>query len=263
MRPDIKRSESEVHVDTPLELAGAEEGAGELERAIGKAKALGRKFGHLQRQLARTREAMRRFHLAHPRAGGHGGEKDAPEKNEERKEKQERKEMRNLAAHQEAGKGAFHRRSAPRGQSEHGRMEDELSRGSVPMSPDAAGGNDASVETTSPRPETDALTDGQEQSGTGATESQATDWPAAEQSDEEQEEGQAALPASAAEEQPAAAGWNAEAMRGVIEQIAREAVQQGETAQAQRQDSRDESRMAAVETRLRNLEQRLSTGRDL
>ena len=67
-------------INTERELAGdfgelsrvAEEGAGELEKAIGKAKAMGRNFRRLARQLARARKGMRRFRLAHPQAGAGG-----------------------------------------------------------------------------------------------------------------------------------------------------------------------------------------------
>jgi hypothetical protein len=66
----VERPEMEVRVETALELAGAEEGAAALERAIGKAKALGRDFGRLEKQLAKAREGVRRFRLAHPGGGG-------------------------------------------------------------------------------------------------------------------------------------------------------------------------------------------------
>ena len=262
----VKRSEFEVRLHTPLELAGAEEGAGELERAIGKAKALGRDFGRLERQLTRTREGMRRFRLAHPGVGDQDGGRE--EKKEELKEGEARQETRDLAEKKEAGKEGFRPRSAPRGQDG---QEDELSQGSVPRPGDPAGGDPAWAGTTGPRPETDALTDGQEGSGTGTGENSGTDWPeadggsppAAGRSDGEEEEGKAAGPATAAAEEPVTAVWQPEAARQEIEQMVRETMENNASAQARREISREEDRMAAVETRLRRLEERWRTGRDL
>jgi hypothetical protein len=269
----VKRSEFEVRLHTPLELAGAEEGAGELERAIGKAKALGRDFGRMERQLARTREGMRRFRLTH--AGVVGQEVERQEKMEERQEEEARKEMRYLAEKKGAGKQGFRRRSAPQGQEG---QEDQLSQASVPRPGDPASGHPAWAGTTSPRPETDTLTDRQEGSGTGTGENAGTDWPeadsgsppAAGRSDGEEEEGKAAGPVAAEAEEPVTAVWHPEAARREIEQMVREieqmvreTIKNNATAQARREISQEEDRLAAVETRLRRLEERWRTGRDL
>ncbi len=70
----VERSEFEFEVRTALELEGAEEGAGELARAVGKARALGRDSARLERQLARVRHGLRHFRLAHPELGEEGAE---------------------------------------------------------------------------------------------------------------------------------------------------------------------------------------------
>jgi hypothetical protein len=57
--------------------------------------------------------------------------------------------------------------------------------------------------------------------------------------------------------------WHPEAARQEIEQMVRETIKNNATAQARREISQEEDRLAAVETRLRRLEERWRTGRDL
>jgi len=63
----ITRSAFKIHIATAAEYAGAAEGVNELERAIGKAKALGHDYATLESQLAEAKAGLRRFGEAHPR----------------------------------------------------------------------------------------------------------------------------------------------------------------------------------------------------
>jgi hypothetical protein len=111
----VEHSQFEFRVRTPMELAGAEEAAGELERAVGKARALGRNSLRLERQLDRVRQGMRHFRLAHPGIGRRRGEGE-----DEREEETE------------AGKRGFRRRSAMPGLgAAREDAEGELSPGSI------------------------------------------------------------------------------------------------------------------------------------
>jgi hypothetical protein len=178
----VERSQFEFRVRTPMELAGAEEAAGELERAAGKARALGRNSLRLERQLARVRRAMRRFRLAHPGAGRRRGETEETEVG--RKMRQAEKETEAEISE-----------------------EGELRPGSVSPSDEAMAGA-----------------------------------------------------GPAAEEEPAAAVWNARAQQAV-EEMVRQAMAQRETAPPQRQAS-EEGRIEAVEMRLQLLEQTARMNRD-
>jgi hypothetical protein len=260
----VKRSEFEIRVHTPPEVAGAEQGQ-ELERVIAKARALGRYLGRLERQLARASERIRRLRRAHPVVEK---SREREEKNEERQEREERQRMREVVREEEAGKGGSPRRSASRVQDGQQRTEDEFDQGEVPTSPDPGGGDGGWTGTIGPRAETDDPVGGQGGSGTGVKESPGTDWPEADDGKlpaakwSEEEEGNAAEPATAAGEVPVRAVWNPE-VRREIEQMVREALKDGEAARAKREDSQQESRLAAVETQLRMLQHRLTMNRDL
>jgi hypothetical protein len=265
----VERSEFEFRVHTPLELAGAEEGAGELERAIGKARALGRNVARLERQLARVRRGMRHFRLAHPGVG---------EPRAEREEAEEREgEMRRMMEETEAWKRGF--RPRPSQQShDPGRDPAEEAAGSDE-------GDEARQKgvTTGPPPETGAISEAAQAGATEAQESPEANWPEADgaeppaaepveagigeegglppdsapQSDEAMAE---AGPATAAAAEPVTAVWNARAQQAV-EEMVREAMSKHDTATSQREVSQEE-RLAAVEARLGRLEERGRMNRD-
>jgi hypothetical protein len=270
----VERREFEVRVNTPVEMAGMEEGAGELERAIGKAKALGRDFGRLARQLARAREGMRRFRLEHPGVGERGGER------EETEERVEGKEMGG-GVEEVAGKGG-------------GRTEMGFGQGSTESSTCAEATVDrrpAEVEegwegTTRPRPEAGGIPEGQEASraGAGTEESPGADWAESDGagpgapgwSDREQEAAEGIenrelrIGKSGREKKENSqfqiqdlAAQRALLARREVEEMVREAMAEREMAQPGREKRQEEAgRMAAVETRLRRLEERARMNRD-
>jgi len=249
-----QRAEHSVDVQTPLELAGAEEGAAELERAIGKAKALGRNPDRLNRQLAKAREGMKRYRLAHPEAGpparilemshrrleeGKGARGEETEKAARKKEKE---------------------REGPNGPSPpSARGSETAEAGWVPaLGPGATltGGG--------------AMVDGGILPGGGngtnqdcrKEESEPDGAGPGEASRKELRMEKAGRATSAAEE--AAAGfWDARAFGSALEEMERQIMEEQERARAQLELSREqEQRVAAMELRLQKLENRGRLHRD-
>jgi hypothetical protein len=79
----IARSEFQIQIASPAEHTGAEDGVRELERAIGRAKALGHDHGAMEKQLVKAREGVRRFRERHPEVRGHGARPQGAAENEE------------------------------------------------------------------------------------------------------------------------------------------------------------------------------------
>ena len=269
----VERSQFEYRVHTLMELAGAEEGAGELERAIGKARALGRNSFRLERQLVRVRQGMRHFRLAHRGVG---------QRRVETEETEEAREMRQAEEEMEAGKRGFRRRSAK--PSQGAARED----GVEPAEKVDAGEIEDNGVTTRPRPETGALSEVPQASATevGREEGRGADCPGADgaeppgadpgeaeisteselspgsapRGDEAMGEAGPATEAADEEEEPVTAVWNARTQRAV-EEMVRQAMAKRETAPPRREAS-EEERIEAVEMRLQLLEERARTNRD-
>jgi hypothetical protein len=249
----VERSEFEVRVSTPLELAGAEEGAAELEKAIGKAKALGRSFGRLERRLAKVREGARRFRAAHPwlaeRGEEEGGHERRPGREEARVESSEAGSGSSISAMREGDRA---------GTDDSGTAEDERA-GTMPPP-----GTGAAPEGTA----------GQEGAGTaaGTEESSTTDQPPSEMDAAAQPAGAWPLEAGAedgeagaqAEMSVTGAGvWDAGALGRELEGMVGEALAERGMAEPRREISQEEeSRMAALEERLGRLEARASVNRE-
>jgi hypothetical protein len=257
----LERSEFEFRVHTPLELAGAEKGACELERAIGKARALGRKSAHLERQLARVRRGVRHFRLTHPGVG---------EPDEERTEaaKEDGNEP-SLAAEDKEIQRRAETRSQDATRREGGEWAGE----------DDSYGMENNGVTPPARPETDALSGEAQANGTcGVTddssnspEPDSAGPPAAEPGVAEIPEEGESRPDSApqsgeamAETGPgtaaAAAVWNARAQREVEEMV--QAAMSKRERERPRVNNGGEERMAALEMRIRRLEEQGKINRD-
>lgn len=246
----VERSKFEVRVRTPLELAGAEEGAAELEKAIGRAKALGRHYGRLERQLAKVREGARRFRAAHPWLGERGEEEGGEER------RPDREEARVESGEAESGSSLNAAREGV-GMDDSGTAED-----------DRAG-------TVAP-PGTGAVLEGMagpEGAGTvaGTEESSTTDQAPPEMDAAAPPDG-AAPPASEAEDGNAgtpsetsvteAGVGDSYALRRELVGMVLEAMEERERAEPRREASQEEEdRMAAMEERLARLEQRVSLSR--
>jgi len=256
----VERAEMEVGVETALELAGAEEGAAALERAIGKAKALGRSFDHLEKQLAKAREGMRRFRLAHPDSGGVAqGRQNAECRGQNENEETGQNggfpptlrpdETRLISAVAEvsavAGASSFAWPSAfakPTADKTEDRTEDRTT--------DKA---DCRLEEGSSRGSTESRPTGSEgREGEGAEESgsklpHSKGRPAGARDEVRMEEG----------------GWRmmAQAARREIEERVREAMEERERGRTEDSQA-EEGRLAAVESRLRRLEERARINRD-
>lgn len=254
-----------------MELAGAEEAAGELERAIAKARALGRNPVRLERQLARVRQGMRHFHLAHP---------GVVRRRAETEETEAEREMRCAEEETDAGKRGSSRRSAT--PSRGAAMEDGVERAEE-VDADEAGDNGVK---TRPRPEMGALSEAPQASATeaGTDEGGSADSPEADgagplaaepdeaEASEEGELRPSSVPQSdeamtdagpataAAEEEPVTAAWSASAQRQV-EEMVRQAMANRETAPPAR-DAGGEERIEAMELRLQLLEERTRMNRD-
>jgi hypothetical protein len=271
----VERPEMEVRVETALELAGAEEGAATLERAIGKAKALGRSFDHLEKQLAKAREGVRRYRLAHPGGGGvvqgtQNAECRMQNGNEEAGQnggfppslRPEETRLISAVVEASAMAGALADEMADRadGALEEGlRAAEEMKNAECKMQNDpsaersmqngAASALNSSVSTSESRPtgaEGGEHGKGSEESGSKRPHS--TGRAAAARDEGRMEEG----------------GWRmmAQAARREIEERVREAMEEREGGRLEHSQA-EESRLAAVESRLQRLEERTRINRDI
>ncbi len=257
--------EFEVRVETALELAGAEEGAAELERAIGKAKAVGRNFGRLAKQLARAREGVRRFRLAHP-GGGAGAV-------ETRQNASSCAEASTLAG--PTVDRTEDRTAEEKGQGQHekqGRdyeLEEGTSHGSTESRPTGAEGGQEGKGTEARQ---NASSPAGPSTCAGASEDRTADENGQGQNENEErdyglEEGTSH---GSTEPRPAGAGGGdggdgrmAEAGRREVEAMVRQAMEERERTRPQRENRpEEEARVAALESRLRWLEERTRIGRD-
>jgi hypothetical protein len=251
-------------INTERELVGAEEGAGEMERAIGKAKAMGRNFRRLARQLARARRGMKRFRLAQQQAGGggNGGLRIADCGLSDRTDATEATDPaslhnRGLTAPDIPGEGGRISSSAgasafagpstftgltvdrtadqtadrhPAGTGEDGGWEGGLGQDSAMSGPDGGtGGGQGTV---------------------GEGEDGGEGPPTAEQ-------------ATVAAAEPVTMAWDAAAARRELAAMVREALEAHETARSREENSAEtEGRMAAMEQRLNRLESRANLNRE-
>lgn len=245
----VERSESEFRVRTPLELAGAEEGAAELEKAIGRARALGRNSGRLERQLAKVREGVRRFRAAHPWLAERG-EEEAEGGPETRPGREEARIESGEAASGCSSKAL--REGDEAGMDDSGTAEDEIAGTMPPPGTGAvlegtagqdnaatAAGTEESSTTDEPPPEMDA-----------ATLPDGTPPPAS-----EAEDGKAGTPSETSV--TGAEVLDASALRRELAGMIRDALAERETAGPRREESQEEEgRLAAMEERLARLEVR-------
>lgn len=251
-------------INTERELAGdfgelsraAEEGAGELERAIGKAKAMARNFRRLARQLARARKGMRQFRLAHPQAGSRGNcgltsassvepriadcglsHRSDPTDRTDRTDPTDLHQGGLTAPGSPGESGRISSSAAdppadrrPAGMAEESGLESGLSQDSAMSGPDEGnGGSPGTVE----------------EGGDGGEGP-----PAAEQA-----------PEAAAE--PVTMAWDAAAARRELAGMVREALEARETGRSPGENSAEaEGRLAALEQRLNRLESRANLNRD-
>ncbi|MGA2554938.1 MAG: hypothetical protein ABSG04_01510 [Verrucomicrobiota bacterium] len=250
-----QRAEHSVDVQTPLELAGAEEGAAELERAIGKAKALGRNPDRLNRQLAKAREGMKRYRLAHPDAGPQARILEMSNRRLEEGKGACREETEKAARKKEK------EREGPNGQSPpSARGSETAAAGWVPaLGPGAplpgggtvvdggilpGGGNGTNQDSRKEESEPD---------GAGPGEGSRKDL--------RMEKAGPATPAAA---EAAAVCWDARAVGRAMEEMERQIMEEQERARAQFELSREqEQRVAAMELRLQKLENRGRLHREL
>ena len=252
-------------------MAGAEEGAVELERAIGKARALGRDSARLERQLARVRQGMRHFRLAHPGLGEEGAEKRESEEVIEGEDLKERRPaLEAEEANGDAGRGS--ERQGP-GVVKEGEEVRGATGGPVAMEEEGAGtapaidrGESQEAVPAGGREVTD------EGNGGNAAENDGAERAAAEtegiEKPEEATPGSAPQretgttetgPATAAAE-PVTAVWMAR-MERTIEEMVREEMSRGETARAE-MERNDEERLAELEARVRRVEERARMNRE-
>jgi len=251
----VERFEFEVRVTTPSELAGAEEGAAELEKAIGKAKALGRNSGRLERRLAKVREGVRRFRAAHPWLEERGEEE--AEDDHERRPGSDQARIESREAESGCSRHAV-KEGDQAGTDGSGTEEDDRA-GTMPppgtgaAPEEAAGqegaattaGTEGSSTTDEPPPEMDA-----------ATLPDGTPTPAA-----EAEDGSAGAPSETS--MPGAEILDASALRRELAGVVRDALEERERAEPRREISQEEeSRMAALEERLGRLEARACVDRE-
>jgi hypothetical protein len=221
----VERAEIEISVNTPLELAGAREGADELERAIGRAKVLGQEYRHLEKRLARARSALERF--GHKHAGpvetsvAEGDTAPAPD----------RKEIE-----AEAGRlGQGDEGQGLPGQGDGGQAEDSAGEHTRGMRTDGA---NQTAENGSSGP-SDESREGQSPEVTSQPE----------EGEATAEEGPEGSPAEASPAEPGV--WNGPAAGRDIESIVRQMLEEWEAqGQPREWERQEEARMTALEEKM-------------